>query len=140
MSETTPITDEERESARRHFMPGVMREFSGVMRSGSVMEAYEARLQAAEAEIERLKGALEAIDKKARNPKANQSVIAQALGVSRQYVSQVLQVKPAKEPERRECSERRYQLEVQWARRIIPERGRIWEGLFALAALGEAGQ
>lgn len=59
MSDVTPITDAERETAKRHFMPGVMRECGGIMLSGSVMQAYEARLAAAEAEVERLKSALE---------------------------------------------------------------------------------
>lgn len=56
---TSAITKEERELARRHFMPGVMREHNGVMHKGGVIEAYEAALTASEAEVERLKAALE---------------------------------------------------------------------------------
>lgn len=61
MSNVAPIEDEERETARKHFMPGVMREHGGIMRNGSVMQAYEARLTELEAENERLMADIEAI-------------------------------------------------------------------------------
>lgn len=60
-----PITKEERELCRKHFMPGVMREglCAGERFSGSVLQAYEAALTAAEGDIARLKDDLASADR-----------------------------------------------------------------------------
>lgn len=73
MSDIAPITKERGEAALAALLGYQQADEDGVMVFASRQAIHEvaARLSAAEAEIERLKGALEAIDKKADEPMAD---------------------------------------------------------------------